>query len=512
MEEINIKDFFNYLKHYIIAFVVAIILAVAGVIIYDTAIKKPVYQAKTTVVIAKSGDVESSAVTLNDVNMNQKLTSTYGEIAKSELVLKQVIENLGLDTDVKDLGKNLIVKPVDDTAILSISVKDLNAEQSAVITNEIAKVFAAEATDIYKLDNVRQLSIAETPSAPANNTLTRDIILAVVIAICLVTGFAFLRFYLDDTVKHSDDVEKIFGLPMTGRISKSDTKKDGVELVVEQLPKAIVSENIKSLRTNLQFTAVDKNLKTILVTSTNASEGKSFVSANLAISFAQADKKVLLVDCDLRKGRLHRMFGISNRKGLSNLLTDSLQNLNDYIEKTNIENLSVITCGTYPPNPSELLASQKNKQLVKSLRERYDIIIFDGAPVGGLADSVILASLVDETIIVVKDANTAKNDLMAAKDALEKVGAKIAGIVFNSVNRKGSHYYNNYYYYGESSKGHGDKSDKGESRHSDSSEHHSEHHHASKRSTERRHGSGEHKHNHEHRHDTEHDEVTKTFE
>ena len=458
MEEINIKDFFSYLKHYIFGYIAAIVIAVAGVVIYDTAVKKPVYQAKTTVVIAKSDESGSSAVTLNDVNMNQKLTSTYGEIAKSELVLKQVVENLELGMSAKDLGKNLTVKPVDDTAILSISVKDLDAEQAAVLANEVAKVFAEEATEIYKLDNVRQLSVAEVPAAPANNTLTRDVILAVVIAACLVTGFAFLRFYLDDTVKHGDDVEKMFGLAKAGRISKSDTKKDGIELVVDKLPKSVVSENIKSLRTNLQFTAVDKNLKTILVTSTNAGEGKSFVSANLAISFAQADKKVLLVDCDLRKGRAHKIFGLSNRKGLSNLLTDSLQNLNDYIKETEIKNLSVITCGTYPPNPSELLASQKNKQLVKSLRDRYDIVIFDGAPVGGLADSVILASLVDETLLVVKDANTAKNDLTAAKDALEKVGAKIAGIVFNSVNRKGSHYYyNNYYYYGESSSKDGEK-------------------------------------------------------
>ena len=456
MEEINIKDYFIYLKHYIVAFILMIALAVGGIVAYDIFLKKPIYQAQTTIVIAKSDDSSSSASTLNDVNASQKLATTYGEIAKSELVLNKVVSNLNLPMTAKELGKNLTVKPVEDTSILSVTVKDLDAWQASRIANEIADVFSKEVSKIYKLDNVSQLSVAKIPDAPANNTLTRDVILALAVAVFGVAGFAFLRFYLDDTVKHSDEIEKIYGLPMTGRICKSDTKppKKGVpvsELVVEKYPKAIVTENIKSLRTNLQFTAIDNNLKTILVTSTNASEGKSFVSANLAISFAQAEKRVLLIDCDLRKGRVHRLFDVPNTDGLSNLLTDDLENLPHYIHNTGVNNLDIITCGTYPPNPSELLASKKNKRLLTSLRHRYDIIIFDGAPIGGLADSVILASEVDETLIVVKDGRTSKNDLMAAKNELSKVGAKVAGVVFNMVNRSSSKYYN-YYYYGDDSK------------------------------------------------------------
>ena len=452
MEEINIKEFFTYLKHYISAFIVVIILAVGGIVVYDTMFKKPVYQANTTIVIASSESNSNAASTLSDVNVSQKLASTYGEVAKSELVLNQVISNLGLNMSVKDLGKNLTVKAIDDTSILSVTVKDLNAWEAAEIANEIASVFSTEVAKIFKLENVSQLSVAKVPESPSNNTLTRDIILAVAIAVVAVGGFAFLRFYLDDTVKHSDDVEKMVGLVMTGRISKNDMKgkKDVSELVVEKYPKAIVSENIKSLRTNLQFSAIDNNLKTVLVTSTQASEGKSFVSSNLAISFAQTDKKVLLVDCDLRKGRVHRLFDIPNTDGLSNLLTDDLEKMDHYIHHTGIKNLDVITCGTYPPNPSELLASRKMKKLLISLRHRYDIIIFVGAPIGGLTDSVILSNLMDGTLIVVKDGNTSKNDLAASKAELDKVGAKIAGVVFNMVNRRSSKYYN--YYYGDDRK------------------------------------------------------------
>lgn len=449
MEEINIKAFFSYLKHYIIAFIVVVVLAVGGVAIYENAFKKPIYQAQTTVVIAKSDSMaDGSAASLNDINASQKLATTYSEIAKSELVLNQVIENLGLHYNVKELSKNLSIKPVDNTAILSISVKDPNANLSATIANEIADVFAKEVTAIYKVENVTQLSVAVTPEAPANNTFTRDMILAVIISVALVAAIAFLRFYFDDTVKDSDDIEKIVGLPVTGRILRGEvnTKRGNGELIIERAPKAIVSENIKSLRTNLQFTAIDEDLKTILVTSTNASEGKSFVSANLATSFAQADKRVLLIDCDLRKGRLHKMFNIPNTDGYSNLLTADIRTFSKYIRQTKTKNLDIVTCGTYPPNPSELLASKKNKRLIRALGDFYDIIIFDGAPVGGLADSVILSSLVDETLIVVKEGTTNKSDLIAVKGSLDKVGARIAGIVFNMVNKRATKYYNSYYY------------------------------------------------------------------
>lgn len=446
MEEINLKDFFSYLKRYIWAFILVVVLAVTGVAVYDLAIKDPVYQASTTIVIAKSDSTDNAAATLNDINASQKLTTTYSEIAKSELVLNQVVENLELSASAKDLSKNVTVKPVEDTSILRVQVKDLDAGTAAVIANEIARVFMRQITEIYKLDNVSQLSVAEVPETPANNTLARDLALAVVISLLGVAGLAFLRFYLDDTVKHGDDVEKTIGLPVAGKISKNDVKRSNEELIVEKFPKAIVSENIKSLRTNLQFTAIDKDVKIILVTSTNAGEGKSFVAANLAVSFAQADKRVLLVDCDLRKGRVHRLFKILNKKGLSNLLTDFLENLETYTNKTNIKGLEVITCGTYPPNPSELLDSKKNKRLMDVLRSKYDIVILDGAPVSGLADSVILAGIADETLIVTRDGGTAKNDLIAVKDALGKVRANIAGLVFNFVNRSKS---SKYYYYAD---------------------------------------------------------------
>ena len=173
------------------------------------------------------------------------------------------------------------------------------------------------------------------------------------------------------------------------------------ELIVQNDPKSNVAEALRIVRTNLQFSSVDEKLKTILVTSSVPGEGKSFISSNLAVTFAQNNSKVLLVDCDMRKGRLHKIFNLSNDKGLSNLLIDDINtDIKKYIKKTDIENLSIITMGSMPPNPSELLASAKSKVVIQMLKNKFDYIIFDGTPVTGLTDSIIMASLVDKVVIV----------------------------------------------------------------------------------------------------------------
>ena len=173
------------------------------------------------------------------------------------------------------------------------------------------------------------------------------------------------------------------------------------ELIVDHDPKSPLSEAIKNIRTNLQFSSVDGNVKNILITSSTSGEGKSFISANLAVAFAKLGSKVLIVDCDMRLGRQHEIFELSNAVGLSNLLIDDVdKKYSTYIQKTEIKNVSVLTRGIVPPNPSELLASEKNRHLMEILSEKYDYIIWDGVPVIGLTDSRIMADLVDKIVIV----------------------------------------------------------------------------------------------------------------
>ena len=222
------------------------------------------------------------------------------------------------------------------------------------------------------------------------------------------------------------------------------------ELIVATNPKSSIAEAIKTIRTNLQFSSVDDKVKSILVTSSFSGEGKSFVTANLAVAFAQAGTKVLIVDCDLRRGRQHNIFHVENLEGLSNLLIDDVEKkYKHYIKKTRYENIYVLPMGIVPPNPSELLASDKNKQLVEILAKNYDLVIYDGVPVGGLTDSIIMADLVDKIVIVSAYKQTPIELLNNTKKTLEKFSDKIAGVVLNKYPATKDHYYSNYYYKAE---------------------------------------------------------------
>lgn len=218
------------------------------------------------------------------------------------------------------------------------------------------------------------------------------------------------------------------------------------ELVIHNKPKSNISEDIRTIRTNLMFTSADEESKVILITSSIPGEGKSFISSNLATAFAQTGESTLLIDCDLRLGRVHKIFGLSNSKGLSNLLVgQNVVDCAEYIKKTTIPNLYVIPRGTVPPNPSELLNSTNTKKIISFLRENFDRIIFDGVPINGLPDSLIMASLVDRVVLVTSVGYTKIDELNDAKKALEKIDANIAGVVVNRATQTKRGKYSNYY-------------------------------------------------------------------
>ena len=222
------------------------------------------------------------------------------------------------------------------------------------------------------------------------------------------------------------------------------------EIITFTSPKSSVSEVFKTLRTNLQFMNVDDQLKSMLITSTKPGEGKSWVVANLAITFAQAGKKVILVDADMRRGRQHKIFDLSNKKGLSNLLVLSVdnieKNISSYLQKTMVDNLVVIPAGVIPPNPSELLTSRKMIDLVKILEDMADIVIFDGTPTTLVTDAIILSRYVSTTMIVAANKMAKMEDLKQTKKNIENVGGKIGGVVINQVPVSNKNAAKGYYY------------------------------------------------------------------
>ena len=228
--------------------------------------------------------------------------------------------------------------------------------------------------------------------------------------------------------------------------------KSNKELIVQKDPKSPVSEVFRTLRTNIQFMNANKKLKTLLITSTFPGEGKSWVASNLAVTFAQAGNKVILIDADMRKGRQYKIFDALPRPGLSNYLSGmDLEegedpDISKYLQRTEVNNLLIMTAGNIPPNPSELLVSDQMNKLLKDLKSVCDIVVIDGTPCELVTDSVILSRIVDSTVIVTAHKETKKDNLEKIVRNIKNVGGNLAGVVINKMPVSIKKYNENYYY------------------------------------------------------------------
>ena len=217
------------------------------------------------------------------------------------------------------------------------------------------------------------------------------------------------------------------------------------QLIVHEDPKSIMAEAYRTLRTNLQFAKIDSDLKTIMFTSSGPGEGKSTTAANTAIAIAQTGRKVVLMDCDLRKPVQHKIFGRQNT-GVTNILAGDSE-LRDVLQGVDVANLELLTSGPVPPNPSELLGSAKMQTLITALTERSEIVVIDAPPVIAVTDASVLASKMDGIVLVVKAGTVRPEMARQAKGLLQKARGKILGVVLNQVEIEADHGY--YYYYGE---------------------------------------------------------------
>jgi capsular exopolysaccharide synthesis family protein len=209
-------------------------------------------------------------------------------------------------------------------------------------------------------------------------------------------------------------------------------------------PKSRTSEAFRTLRTNIQFSSLDKEVKCIVVTSSGSGEGKSTVMSNLAITIAESGKKVVLIDCDLRKPSIHKKLGVTNSIGVTNMLVQGVQK-EEAIFKTAVNNLFVLTSGPIPPNPAELLGSKKMQSIIEELKTEFDFVLIDAPPVLAVTDAQILSTIADGVIFVASYGEAQKNALVDAKHLIDKVGGKIIGIVFNKVPETVSAYHGKYY-------------------------------------------------------------------
>ena len=297
---------------------------------------------------------------------------------------------------------------------------------------------------------VMQVETAVKPTTPISPKPAQDAMLGAAIGLFIAAGIVFLIEFLDDTLKTPEDIKTILDTPVIGFIGelKQNPKKseDSLGVFVAKNPRSPVSEAFRALRTNLEYSSVDVPIKTVLVTSSGESEGKSTVAANLAIVEAQSGKKVVIVDADMRRPKVHVQFNKPNRIGLSDIITGKMS-IDDVIKThEQVENLSIITCGTLPPNPAELLGSDRMSWLIDTLETTFDMVILDSPPMI-VSDAQVLSTKVDGVIYVVIPGQTRAVNALRPLEELRRVDSRVLGVVANRIPRNRDSYYGGYNYY-----------------------------------------------------------------
>jgi non-specific protein-tyrosine kinase len=295
------------------------------------------------------------------------------------------------------------------------------------------------------------LTVIEPAVAPVDPISPRPLLntlLGALLGLLAAAGVAALTTYLRDVIRDADDVQEVVGLSTLGTITRQEADRDRSELyrlVVLLFPRSGIAEAYRTLRANIEFAAVDAPLQTLLVTSSIPGEGKTVIAANLAIAFAQAGRKVLLVDTDLRRPKLHSIFQLTNHRGLTTLLRDERGVIEGVPHVVEQEKLQVLTAGPLPPNPAELLGSQRMQSLLERLKSTADLVIFDGPPLLAVADSAVMSSFLDGTLLVIDAEHSRRRSVRLGSMALARAGAHAIGVVLNRVPGDTGPGYDSYY-------------------------------------------------------------------
>lgn len=395
--------------------------------------------------------------------------SEYRSELKKESSLRELLENQR--AEVVTMNSNAILYNS-----LKIEVENKRKLLNSLVERQNETLISARLGGL-KTSNISIIDRGEVPQEPVSPRKKRNLILAFLIGILGGGGLCFILEYLDNTVKGPEDVEKLTGLPSLGVIPylapdgmkrrkrygfytkyKYSERKENpgeeknlpdikeIEFVNELYPKLPVSEDYRTVRTSILLSHADAPPKTIAFSSSMPQEGKTATVTNMAVSFSQLDRTVLVIDADLRKPRLHRLFKVKNTGGLSAYLTGRVP-VEDAIFKTSIKNVSLVPSGPIPPNPAELLNSEKMRIFLNEMKKKYDIILLDTPPILAVVDALIVSTLSDCMVFIIKAGKTTRLPFLRAVEELEQAKTRIIGVLFNEVKLKEKEYYSPYYYY-----------------------------------------------------------------
>lgn len=301
----------------------------------------------------------------------------------------------------------------------------------------------AQATGRY----ITLIAPAPLPGAPVSPNILQNVLLAAAAGLVLAVGVVLLLEYLDDTIKNVEDVQREMGTSVMSSIARiHSVRKPGDALITLKHPRSPIAEEYRSLRTNLRYAGIENPGGTLLITSPNPGEGKTTTAANLAIAMAQAGKRIVLVDADMRRPGVHRIFDLENERGLTSLFLDEPVLLEDVLQTTTIQGLKILTSGEPPPNPAEMLESRRMTEILQMLRQQFDMVVVDSPPALVVADASILASRCSGALLVVDSGRTRTESARKVVETLKRSQVQVLGVVLNRLGGRGRGYYYNYSY------------------------------------------------------------------
>lgn len=519
-QSVDLGEYLSLLWHWAWLIVLVGILAAAGAYLYSRQIT-PIYESTTSLMVnvaPANASVSSSSITVNEELTSTYVAMITKSPVTQEVAKRLGLDNLKKvtitatvvsNTELIDITvqspdpklaadvANTIVQVFSDQIQQSQSERFSTSEKSlqdqlATLTSEIDSINkqitsstdqsekdrlqtqltsynssyasllqsyeSVRLADTQSTSTISQVEPAVVSASPISPKPFRNAGLAAVVGILLAGGVIFAIEMLDDTLRTPEDITKKLGLPVLGIISHFELENAG-KPITEEKPRSPTSEAFRSLRTNVQYAGagIDKSLKCILVTSPTPGEGKTTITVNLGIVLAQLGKQVAVVDADLRRPGIHHTLGLTNHVGLSQAFMEEGGKLNGSLQISRITNLSVLTTGSLPPNPSELLGSQRMGNILDDLKKRSDIVLIDTPPALAVTDAAILAPLADGVLLVMRPGTTRLASARQVVDQLRRTGANLLGIVLNNVDMHNSrynyyynryHYYNYYHYYG----------------------------------------------------------------
>ena len=395
-----------------------------------------VAEALPRVFIEDLKSVQSERFAESKNNLQRELDTLSNEIEVTQVAI-EAINNAPTAEEAVELGRlrNALTQYQNNYANLLQSYENIRL------------------TEVQSSDNIVVVEPAQIPTQPIRPRALTNTLLAAIVGAMLALGIIFLIEYLDDRIKTPQDLYSIVDLPVLGSIARIATQekkgwgKRKARLTAEETlvssiqPRHPITEAYRGIRTNLQYSSVDTNLTSLLITSATPGEGKTTTAANLAIVLAQSGRSVILVDADMRKPRQHTLFELPQSPGLTDAIVASHTPPTRYVRATNVPNLSLLTSGKVPPNPAELLGSQRMQQLIAQLHEQAEMIIFDAPPVLAITDALVLANQVNGVVLIIDSEQTSRATVARAVEAMARTNANLLGAVLNRLVRSPRGYY-----------------------------------------------------------------------